>query len=722
MTVGMSDARAHRNGGGGGGEAVTLMKSMSMSVSSKDDVKKKEKNNRKEEGADDDELEVKVVWSSESDGSTLKRKDGGGDHDTNENNENGDVYGAPSLSQIPRAMEMNAEGNKRLKSGNLEDAVAAYTRALREVDENANRSGGGGKGGKTAMSDPRAGIPLSNRSHAYLRLAMQGDDAGDAEDRDWYLRQSIKDADVLCRLCPHWSKARHRLASALLCRGEYAKAAKAVREGIAKSKNDFCARRDFSNLYDEVTMTAAARGSLAGFSGRLLEVRSAGDDAWLGLPAPKDPVLDADEDAQAEPMMIAGEGENATATTLAALGASDANAWKAKREKTSFRSIKDAVANARDNDRIVLLRGVHNIGGEAVHVNKRLLIYGEGRLGETVIDQRANAPTFTVSRPCVIRNIKIELTGFRECLRFQRSPSAPSSMPVPAVSGGISSPSAVVEGCVVSSSGSDGVHIVKSDPLIRNCTITGRHCAVIASAAAPPAPPAGAARSRQTAKRAIMPRTGTLLYCRVGTSGDSGDGDGGGGGGGGEQQCVRAMHAAHIAIACCELSGAKMEGVVCMDSARVSIVDSSISGCGGPGIDVTGDGVVTLTNSSVTDNCGGIWVWERGHVQVLDGGRSLETTPSKSSRGYGILGQSVVKGGSSHSLLVCDSGRVDCGHNAMVEGVVDVYDDAAVDFGIANGVVSGAAVELGVRFEPTSLPPEKGPAFRFVPNEFTRKQ
>lgn len=49
-------------------------------------------------------------------------------------------------------------------------------------------------------------------------------------------------------------------------------------------------------------------------------------------------------------------------------------------------------------------------------IDKRLLISGEGRLGETQIDQRANSPTFRIRRTCVIQNLDLDMTGFRECV------------------------------------------------------------------------------------------------------------------------------------------------------------------------------------------------------------------------------------------------------------------------------------------------------------------
>ena len=47
---------------------------------------------------------------------------------------------------------------------------------------------------------------------------------------------------------------------------------------------------------------------------------------------------------------------------------------------------------------------------------KRLLIQGEGRLGETKVDQRANSPTFRITRSCVVRNLDLDMTGFHEAV------------------------------------------------------------------------------------------------------------------------------------------------------------------------------------------------------------------------------------------------------------------------------------------------------------------
>ena len=56
---------------------------------------------------------------------------------------------------------------------------------------------------------------------------------------------------------------------------------------------------------------------------------------------------------------------------------------------------------------------------EAINIEKRLLIVGEGGLGEASIDQRANCPTFRIGRACVLRNVDIDMTGFREAIMVE---------------------------------------------------------------------------------------------------------------------------------------------------------------------------------------------------------------------------------------------------------------------------------------------------------------
>lgn len=142
----------------------------------------------------------------------------------------------------------------------------------------------------------------------------------------------------------------------------------------------------FTPLLDRAAVAAARAGSLAGFDGQQLEVRCAGDEAWLGGPAPHVPELDGplDEDAPAGvgPALalpnsptsghVSGSGGGSLARSGAAAGvAAGASsdplvAWDFRRtaaaaaRRTSFRCVREAVVAARDGDRILLRRGVHN--------------------------------------------------------------------------------------------------------------------------------------------------------------------------------------------------------------------------------------------------------------------------------------------------------------------------------------------------------------------------
>ncbi len=49
-------------------------------------------------------------------------------------------------------------------------------------------------------------------------------------------------------------------------------------------------------------------------------------------------------------------------------------------------------------------------------VDKRILIQGQGSLGEARLDQRANSPAFRLRRAAVLRGVDVDMTGFREAL------------------------------------------------------------------------------------------------------------------------------------------------------------------------------------------------------------------------------------------------------------------------------------------------------------------
>ncbi len=55
-------------------------------------------------------------------------------------------------------------------------------------------------------------------------------------------------------------------------------------------------------------------------------------------------------------------------------------------------------------------------------MDMRVLIHGQAALGEARIDQRANAPAFRLRRTAVLRNVDIDMTGFREALLVEGGP------------------------------------------------------------------------------------------------------------------------------------------------------------------------------------------------------------------------------------------------------------------------------------------------------------
>ena len=95
------------------------------------------------------------------------------------------------------------------------------------------------------------------------------------------------------------------------------------------------------------------------------QVRSAGDEAWLGGPAPHVPELDgplegAEGGSQPVLSLLPGGGSVGSGTGTAALTAWGTPGGALARRRTSFRSLREAAAAARDGDRILLRRGVHN--------------------------------------------------------------------------------------------------------------------------------------------------------------------------------------------------------------------------------------------------------------------------------------------------------------------------------------------------------------------------
>ena len=66
------------------------------------------------------------------------------------------------------------------------------------------------------------------------------------------------------------------------------------------------------------------------------------------------------------------------------------------------------------------LRGVF-APRESLVVSKRVVLQGEGHLGAIRIDQRTNSAGLRLTRSCLLMNLDIDMTGFREAVRVEGS-------------------------------------------------------------------------------------------------------------------------------------------------------------------------------------------------------------------------------------------------------------------------------------------------------------
>ena len=254
------------------------------------------------------------------------------------------------------------------------------------------------------------------------------------------------DAKCAEELAPSWSKPKRRLAEACARLGSYSLAVAYARQGESLELAEKNFSKSFRCLLDEIAIAAAEDGSIAGFDGRLIFVRSAGEDSWLGMEAPTNAAFDELEEEAVDPMFASG------------------GSGTEKRDKPIHaKSLRDAVDIAHDGDRILLLRGVHNGLGEVVEVNKRVIIRGEGALRDAIVDCRNNSPLLRIKRSCVVQNLEIDFTGFSEAVRVL----------------GDERVKPLIENCVIKSSGGDGIALGgQAAPTFRNCIVTGKKSSV----------------------------------------------------------------------------------------------------------------------------------------------------------------------------------------------------------------------------------------------------
>ncbi|KAA6428841.1 MAG: hypothetical protein FRX49_01716 [Trebouxia sp. A1-2] len=279
-----------------------------------------------------------------------------------------------------------------MRSGRFQEAIAHYSAQIHDAKRQAD---------DLQQLHPHLGLLYCNRALAHLKLKQ--------------FFPAMLDAKLAVEKDPKLLKAHHRLAQAQLGLERFKAALQSAQAGQCLLNMKADRTTDFTILMDQIAMAGALKADYAGFDGRILQVRSAGEDAWLGKPAPEDPTLDGPSTHSASPLQIENSHPDCKNTQLFSKTAAS-QALTTGSQRTSYRSIKEAVEAAHDGDHIILQPGIHNGMGETINIAKRILIRGCGSLGETTIDQRANCPTFRITRSAVIMNLMIDMTGFREAV------------------------------------------------------------------------------------------------------------------------------------------------------------------------------------------------------------------------------------------------------------------------------------------------------------------
>jgi hypothetical protein len=587
---------------------------------------------------------------------------------------------------------LRARGSEHFRAGDHAGALALYSEAAALLESD----GGGGTDAHPALLAALHG----NASAALLRLGRPAEAAAAA------LRAAAA--------APAAPKPIFRLAEAQAAARRWGAAVAAARRGEALCRPSAEGRTEFSPLLDAIAVAAAAAGSPAGYDGRRLEVRPAGAEAWLGRPAPHVPALDGplDDDSALPGDDLDGDGSNGSAEEPPALpapgGEGDAGAvvgsgaapkklplvakppppapagdalatWSAARDvaatarraRTSFRCLREALAAARDGDRILLRAGVHNGLGESVEVSHRVLIEGEGGGGgkhAAVIDQRANAPTFRVTAAgATLRGFELDQTGFREALLVTSldgagagagsSGKGPASS-FPGNAGLELARGALLMDLTVKCSGDDGVHVSgHAAPRFVRCALGGKRAGLRAAGAAAP----------------------RLDRCALEGCGEQG---------------VAAQERAAVTLADCVIKDCGAEGVMAMSDASARLERCVIAGCKGPGADASGAARLAVAGGSIAGCVGGAFIWDGAAAEL---------------RG------AALGGGPAHALLLDGAAAVDA-RRCRIQGTVHAS-DAAWDAGL---LTEGRDNEFESPAAATDFPPEAGP-FRFEPSPYVRR-
>lgn len=445
------------------------------------------------------------------------------------------AYAAPKPTLPPDRLDpshplvrLKDEGNQSMRRGDFELAAQLYTQALHPGD-------------KRKTTNDIDGVLYCNRSKARMQL--------DVPD----LEGALADADAACKLCPDWPKPRARLAEANLALGFYRGAMIACRDGERCESRVNDHSKSFVPLMDRVAMRAAREGSLAGFDGRVIYVRSAGEEAWLGKEAPenagfdvidRDPFSNDTIDPSKHPDFAPGREVN---------------------RPIHARCLRDACEICEDGDRILILRGVHNGLGAACEIRKRVLIRGEGAFREAVIDARNNSPIFRIHRPCVIQNLDIDFTGFSEAVRVEGKPSN----------------NPLIEHAWIACSGDFGVVVAgESAPTFRNCKIKGKR---------------GGMRFMQDCAPDIVDCV--VKDCEEGAG-------------------VYAYDRCTPHLRDCVIENNDHEGAVVMNRAVMTLTNCHVRDNRAPACEATHEGKFILDRCHVHENVGGIWLWEKGTCDV----------------------------------------------------------------------------------------------------------
>ena len=479
------------------------------------------------------------------------------------------VNPAELLDQNNPLVKLKNEANAALTSCDYELAVALYDETIAHATSQSSTGSESRDSTPTVHTNNLLAVTYSNRSRAKMLL-----DPPDAIG-------SSSDASKSIALKSEWFRPYLRKAVAEALLGNWKSAVRNARsaEIHAQSARDSKATQECVTTLDSIAIAAATEGSTAGFDGRIIYVRSAGEDAWLCKEAPTNPAFDEEDGHTAV-------NENGMYTC----GNADQNSSSGKYDNSSInskkpihaRSLLEAVEKAHDGDKILLLRGIHNGCGDSVTVTKRICISGEGQLREASIDARNNSPVFRIKRNCWIRNVEFDFTGFSEAIRTESDSQSSFEF--------IKNPTPLIERCAIKCTGADAVVCASSShPTFRDCSFEAKKCGV----------------------RVCDTSEVFVVDCKFTNC---------------QTQGLRVTDSGAVKCSSCVFSENLHEGIVATMSSKVTLTSCSIHSNLGPGVDTSNDAFVKMKNSKISNNTGGVWAWDTSNVEIenskVDGGTS----------------------------------------------------------------------------------------------------